>query len=162
MGKKWVYLGVFVAALLVVGYLYRKYRVAPQIDLAALQLTNLKGEAVSFSAWDGRKKVVCFGASWCPGCRHELADLHQVRNELEGVEVLVISDEPLEKVIAFAEKTGYAFTFLKMTPGFADLGIHSIPLSLIVNSRQEITRETFGAVDWKDPSTRAHLKALME
>lgn len=162
MNRKWGYLAGAAALLFLIAFLYQKYRVAPDINLAGLHLRDAKGQVVNLSQWDGRKKVICFSASWCPNCRQELNDIQRVSEDLPGVEVLVISDEPQEEIDRFREKTGYPFTFLKLETGFNEVGIHSIPVSLIVNTRQEITKETVGYLDWKDPSTRAHLKALME
>lgn len=162
MNRKWGYLAGAAALLFLVAFFYQKYRVAPDIDLAALRLRDAEGRPVSLSEWDGRKKVVCFSASWCPNCRQELSDIRRVMEDLPGVQVLVISDEPQEEIDRFREKTGYPFTFLKLEANFGEIGIHSIPVSLIVNGRQEITKKTVGYLDWKDPSTRAHLKALME
>ena len=71
-------------------------------------------------------------------------------------------DEPLEKIMSFKEKTDYPFTFLKLTKGFNEIGIFSIPTSYIVNTKLEVKKETVGYLDWKDPSTAEHLVKLMD
>ena len=163
MSKKWIYL----VGLVIVGFLgffmYQKYRVAPKINLNSLSLVNLEGEPVSFETFKGKKIALCFGASWCGNCREELDVIKSIKDaDLAGVEVIVISDEPLEKIKNFKEKRDYPFLFLKMNKSFGEIGINSIPTSYIVNTKLEVKKETVGYLNWKDPSTLQHLKVLME
>jgi peroxiredoxin len=137
--------------------------VAPEIDLNQLNLTDLDGHGIKLNTYTGKKVVLCFGASWCPNCIEELNDLKSLEpGELEDVEVLVISDEPLEKIAAFKEKRAYPFTFFKLNTPFSEIGIHSIPTSYLINTHFEIKKETVGYLNWKDPSTRNHLIKLMD
>ena len=162
MNKKVIYLIAFLALAFAAFYMYQKYRVAPAVNFTQLSLTDLNGQPVQFSSFKGKKTVVCFSASWCPNCRVELKDINQVKGELPDVEILVISDEPLDVVNAFKEKMGYPFTFLKMNQSFNAIGINSIPVSYLFNINQEVKKESVGYLDWKDPSTLVHLKKIME
>ena len=163
MNKKWIYaLGLVIAAV-VIFYLYKHYRVAPAINFNQLSLVDLDEQPVKFENFKGKKTVVCFSASWCGNCLEELRDINSVKAEhLADVEILVISDEPIERIISFKNRTAYPFTFLKMNQTFNDIGIHSIPTSYILNTKLEIMKETVGYLNWKDPSTIEHLKKLME
>jgi hypothetical protein len=49
-----------------------------------------------------------------------------------------------------------------MNQSFNQIGIHSIPTSYVLNREQEVKKETVGYIDWKDASTREHLKKLMD
>jgi peroxiredoxin len=163
MNKKLINILFFVIAGLVGFYFYSKYKVAPSIDFSKLSLVDLEEKPVKFETFKGKKLIVCFSASWCPNCLDELRDLNDVKNvELKDVEVIVISDEPLEKIMSFRSKTNYPFTFLKLNQGFNDVGIFSIPTSYIVNTKLEVKKETVGYLDWKDPSTAEHLVKLMD
>jgi peroxiredoxin len=163
MSKKWIYpVGLIIAAFLAF-YMYQKFRVAPSIKLNELNLSNLKGEDVSFETFKGKKIVLSFGASWCGNCREELDLLTAIKDrDLSDVEIIVISDEPLEKIIRFKEKRGYPFTFLKMDKPFHEIGINSIPTTYIINTKLEIKQETVGYLNWEDPSNLQYLKKLME
>jgi thiol-disulfide isomerase/thioredoxin len=163
MPKKIVFALLIVIAAFVAFYFYTTYRVAPAVNFNALNLVDLDGQPVKMSDYKGKKLVVSFGASWCPNCIDELNTLKKIQAEkLQGIDIVVISDEELERVADFKARKLYPFTFLKMDKAFAEIGIHSIPTTYIFNTKAEVTKEEVGYIDWEDESTLAHLKALME
>ncbi len=163
MNKRWIYLIILAVAGFIGFYFYNKYNSAPIIDFNKLTLFDLGQQPVKFESFKGKKLVVCFSASWCPNCLDEMREINDVKNtQLNDVEIVIISDEAIEKVISWKERTGYPFTFLKMNGHFNDIGIFSIPTSYIVNTKLEVKKETVGYLDWKDASTAEHLKKLME
>jgi len=163
MPKKWIYpVGLIIAAF-VAFFIYQKYRIAPSIELNELNLVDLNDQPVSMSDFKGKKVVLCFSASWCGNCREELATIASIKEkDLQDVEVVVISDESLKKIQEFKVRNGYSFTYLKMNKSFGEIGINSIPTTYILNTSQEIKKETVGYLNWKDASTLEHLKKLME
>lgn len=163
MNNKLFYGLILFLALLVAFYLYQKYRVAPSINLQELVLTDLNGQSVSIENFRGKKVVLSFGASWCGNCKQELNELKKIKNaELSDVEVVVISDEPIEKIISFKEKNDYPFTFLKMQKLFGEIGINAIPTTYIINTNLQIKKEKVGYINWQDASNRQHLITLMQ
>ncbi len=163
MAEKLTYFVSIVLAILLGLFLYNKFRVAPSIKFDQLILTDIEGKSVKFIDFKGKKMAVCFGASWCGNCLEELKTLKEIKNsDLQDVEIIVISDEPLDRVVTFKNRGEFPFTFLKMDQSFSSIGINSIPTSYIVNRQLEVKKETVGYLDWNDPSTREHLKKLMD
>ncbi|MDO9001462.1 MAG: TlpA disulfide reductase family protein [Bacteroidota bacterium] len=163
MNKKLINILILVILGFLGFYFYKKYNVAPTINFEKLSLVDLDNQPVKFSSFKGKKMVVCFSASWCPNCLVELKELNEVKNsELADVDVIVISDESLEKVISFKERKAYPFTFLKLNQSFGDIGIFSIPTSYIVNTKLEVKKETVGYLDWKNHSAAEALVKLMD
>ncbi len=144
-------------------YFYKKYNIAPSVDLNKLTLFDTQGNPVKLSDYKGKKLVVSFGASWCPNCIDELQMINGIKEKsLSDVEIIVISDEPMEKVQGFKERKGYPFTYLKMNETFNSIGINSIPTTYILNTKFEIKDETVGFIDWEDASTIENVKEMME
>ena len=101
-------------------------------------------------------------ASWCPNCIDELNELAQMNPaDLSDISIVVVSDEPIEKIVSFKTNRQYPFVFLKLTKAFADIGIASIPTAYLFNTSFQIVKQSVGAIQWSDPSTRQHLKTLM-
>lgn len=162
MNKKIIYAFLILAAIFIGFYQYKKFRVAPSIKLSSLALVDLNNEPVNMTSFRGKKIILSFGASWCGNCIDELNTLKAIKSEqLADVEIIVISDEPIERVVAFKERRNYPFTFLKMNYAFQTIGVNAIPTSYIINTALEVKKEKVGYIDWKDPSTLEHLKTLM-
>ncbi len=155
---------IFIALGLIVAlFFYNKYKVAPGINFHKLTLFSSDGEPVKWTDFEGKKLIVSFGASWCPNCIDELKMINSIKAQsLMDVQIIVISDEPIEKVKAFYERKGYPFTFLKMQQSFNSIGVNAIPTTYILNTKLEVKDETVGYIDWKDVSTVEHFKKLME
>ncbi len=154
---------VLVIAVILGFYLYKKYKIAPDLELENLQVTDLSGNTVQLDQFVGKKTILCFGASWCGPCRSELKLISAVKDEtLTDVEVVVISDEPIGRVQQFRDHTGYPFTWLKLVNSFNEMGIKSIPTTYLVNTKGKIVKKEVGYIDWGDASTVKRLKELMK
>jgi thiol-disulfide isomerase/thioredoxin len=152
-----------VLAGLVALYFYNRYRVAPSMDFNKLTLTDVDGNPFQWKSLEGKKLVVSFGASWCVNCRDEMQLLNSIKNtDLADVTIVIIDDEPLERVKSFSLAKGYPFLFLKMEQSFPSIGVNAIPVNYIVNRKLQVTYEEVGEIEWKDGSTREHMKKLME
>jgi peroxiredoxin len=163
MNNKFKYLLFLLLAAILALFLYKKFRVAPSVKFEELHLQNLDGEKIEFGSFTGKKLIVSFGASWCINCIDELNTLKKIKDkELSDVEIIVISDESLDRIAAFRAKKEYPVTFLKMDSEFAAIGIHSIPTTYIFNTKLELKKEEVGYIAWEDTSTLEHLKKLME
>ncbi len=164
MTKKKTYIILMIAILGVIGlYFYNKYNVAPTINIAKLDVIDQDTNKFDISSLKGKKVIVSFYASWCPNCIEELKVLNSIKNQkLADIEVLAITDESIEKLVAFKTKTQYPFTFLTITGQFPEIGINSIPVTYLLNTKGEIVYNNVGYVEWNDESTLEHLKSLME
>lgn len=164
MNNKKIYTILFIAIIGLIGlYYFNKYRVAPKIDIAKLEVADSTGKRFDIQSLKGQKVVVSFYASWCGDCIKELKEINSIKKEkLNDVIVLAITDESLEKMVSFSQKKQYPFTFLKLNKTFNDLKIYSIPTLYLLNTKGEVVYEHIGYVNWTDESTLSHLKALMQ
>ncbi len=160
--KSYILLIIFIAGVAGL-YFFNKYRVAPGIALSKLEVADEQGHRVSLAdSARGKKVIVSLYASWCGDCLRELKHLAAVKDkELADVTVFAVTDEPVEKLTAFRERTHYPFTFLKLQKTFNEMQVFSIPVVYIFNSKGEPVYEHVGYVDWQDASTLNHLKSLM-
>lgn len=161
MSKKLGFLIIVTAACLIALFYFNKYRVAPTIKFTELGLTDVNGKPFDFNSLKGKKLVVSMYASWCGNCLQEMRVINKIKNtELSDIEIICITDDPMEKIIQFKETTGYPFTFLKMQKHFPDIGINSIPVTYIVNKDLKVVKEQVGYIEWDDDSTLSYIKGL--
>ena len=164
MSIKKTYLLLVIFVLGVLGlYFYNKYNVAPKIDLTKLEVLTEDTVVFDFKSLKGQKVIISFYASWCGNCLEELATLDKIKNQkLNGITVLAITDESMEKLSSFKNRKKYPFTFLKLNQPFNSVGIFSIPTVYLLNTKGEVVYQNVGYIEWDDESTLNHLKTLME
>lgn len=164
MSKKNTYIILVIAMLGLFGlYMFNKYKVAPKIDIVNLEVMDENQMPFDIKTLKGKMVIVSFYASWCPDCLKELKILSKIRNEkLNGIEVLAITDETIEKLTTFKTKKQYPFTFLKLKKSFNDIKIFSIPTVYLINKQGKVVYEKVGYIDWESEAELSHLKSLME
>ena len=99
-----------------VGYIVRLGETAPDFEM---ELTD--GQKVKLSDLRGKVVMLQFTASWCGVCRKEMpfieSDIWQKHKDNQNFALYGVDrDEPVETVLAFAEKTGVTYP-LALDPG---------------------------------------------
>jgi peroxiredoxin len=154
--KFWIGGGLVLGLALLLLYQYQKYRVAPKADLAKLACTDTLGRPVNMADIKNKKIILMFFATWCGDCLKEMKQLDEVmKHNLKDVEVIAISDEPMEKITSFSARKKYPYTFLQLNKPFASIDIYAIPVTYLINSRGEVVYSKVVAVNWRDPSVVA-------
>lgn len=164
MKARSIYTVLIILAVAALGfYFYKKYNVAPTIDISKIQVVDQDTNLFDIRSLKGQKVIVSFYASWCPNCLVELKEINAIKaSRLSDVTVLCVTDESIDKMVAFREKTAYPFTFVTLVSNFRDFGIHSIPTTYLLNTKGEVVYDNVGYIDWADESTCEHLKSLMQ
>ena len=109
-----------------------------------------------------RPTLLHFWATWCAPCRTELPGLLRLADEVEGVRVVAVTDEPWSAVrrhFAPAEVP----RAIARDPGRAlagALGVGSLPETYVVDTEGVARRRIAGAIDWTRPSTRAWVESM--
>jgi cytochrome c biogenesis protein CcmG, thiol:disulfide interchange protein DsbE len=100
-------------------------------------LTDLQGNKVQLSDYQGQVVLVNAWATWCPPCRAEMPDLNAYyqAHQKDGFALLAVNaGDPLSSAASFAKSNDLAFPVL-LDPDLHlldGLGIHSFPTSIIV------------------------------
>ena len=164
MDNKKIYTLIFILlAGIGILYFYNKYKVAPKLDIANLEVVDENSASFDIKSLKGQKVIVSMYASWCPDCLKELKEINAIKTEkLSNITVVAITDETIEKLISFKTKKQYPYTFLKLKKSFNDIRIFSIPTVYLLNTKGEVVYEHVGYINWNDESTLNHLKTLME
>ncbi|HKC69560.1 MAG TPA: TlpA disulfide reductase family protein [Bacteroidia bacterium] len=154
MIKKYWMIGLAALGLiLVLLYQYQKYRVAPKQDIANMLCNDTLGKPVNISSFKGKKTILTFFATWCGDCLREMKQLDEsMQNNLKDVQVIAISDEPMDKITHFAQRKKYNYTFLQLPKPFAGIDIYAIPVTYLINVNGEVVYSKVGAINWKDPA----------
>ncbi len=86
--------------------------------LPALTFVNEEKKEISTTAFKGKKVLYMFyRGNWCPLCMAQIKEISTQYNELanRGVEVLLISPQPVSHSVSLAKKMNVRFNFLTDT-----------------------------------------------
>ena len=148
------------AALLIAGYTYKKYRIAPAIPFIELEALNAQGAKMKIWPQTGRGVIVVFYASWCHDCARELPKLvRALQGPLKGAQVVALTDEDLPTMISYRNQTQYPFAFYALPRDFENYGIHAIPTVYVLNAQGDAVFTKVGDVDWNSASVLARIRA---
>lgn len=149
---RWITAAALALGLLLIGYNYKKYRMAPAIAFSELEALDIHGEKVKVWQQTGRGAVVVFFASWCHDCARELPKLSQaLQGPLKGVEVIALTDEDIATMVRYRAQTRHSFRFYALLKDFEHYGIHAIPTVYVLNAQGETVFTKVGDVDWSSP-----------
>jgi peroxiredoxin len=121
-------------------------------------LSDLDGNEVTLSDFQGQPVIVNFWATWCPPCRIEMPDLQQtfVDNQASDLVILAVNkEEPADVVRAFFyDEMGLTFTPVLDTNSAVgnEYGAFNLPTSFFVDADGVITAVhrgfmTFGQIE---------------
>jgi thiol-disulfide isomerase/thioredoxin len=82
--------------------------IAPNFELEVVGT----GERLSLKSLRGKAVWINFWATWCPPCREEMPEMQGLyeQHRAQGLEIVAVDvQEPLEKVVEFAQELGLTF-----------------------------------------------------
>ena len=152
MKNRFIFAVAIFVATLVAAFFFNKYKVAPAIKFETLDLTDIEERKISLDSFQNKKLFINFFATWCGPCLRELPSILEAQQKLskEKIQFILISDEPLGKLIYFNEQTGGQFTVLHSEKSLQQYKIYSIPTSYLLNSGHEIIFKKTGEENWCD------------
>ncbi|MFT6846205.1 MAG: thiol-disulfide isomerase/thioredoxin [Flavobacteriales bacterium] len=139
---------LLLAALLIIGgWFYQRYYIAPAITFDDIKVVNLQGHEVQLNI--DRPTVVSFFASWCPPCQQEIQWMNEAHNTMgDEFQFLIVSDEKVTKLLPF--ERAYQLPILQLTESRKTFGVYSIPTVFIFNKKGELVFNHVGLVDFRD------------
>ena len=167
--------GVTFVAILVGGLLLAKsFRLESSgVEVAehvpAYSATNLAGELVSLSDYEGKVVLVNVWATWCGPCRVEMPSIQASYDRFkdQGFVVLAVSIDTgpnyREKVLAFVEEHELSFPVLLDPESriMRTLRTVGVPETFVLDREGRIVKRLIGATNWDSNANRALIEQLL-
>lgn len=162
MKGKIIFITGMVIAVLIAGFFYNKYRVAPKIEFETIELEDLNGKQVSLDSFHNKKLFINFFATWCGPCIHEIPSLVTAQEILanEKFQFILISDESIDKLKNIQEQS--SLSVFHSVKKFRDLNIATIPVSYLLNTKHEIIYKQTSEANWASETMIEKLRKLAE
>lgn len=127
-------------------------------------LRDLDGQTVSLQDLRGRVVLINFWATWCVPCIAEMPELEALAGSLEGapVDVLLVSDEPLDDIYAFLSQHGGDLPVYRADgPAPPALQSYGLPTTFVLDPDGAIVFKYVGAAAWNHPSVAAFIRDIL-
>ena|GEM_PF-1445626 len=125
------------------------------MDNAVLDVKSLKGKVV----------IVSYFQTWCSDCVKEQPDLQKLQDHFgkDKLTVLMVSDEPVEKITAFKTMFGSQLGFYKSASGLKqDLGIRAFPTTFLLDRSGKVKLKKVEGIHWYTPEIIQTIDKLLK
>lgn len=130
-------------------------------------LSDLSGNTVSLSDFEGKGILLNFFATWCPSCREEMPSLealYQAKKD-EGFVVLgVAADEDKKLLLPLLEDSGVTFPVV-LDPkkvAFSQYFVRNIPITYFLDRQGRIAGMFPGPADWSSAEAQVLIDQLLQ
>lgn len=132
----------------------RYFKSSASLELPALR--NLDNQVLDPELIKGRVCVVSFFQTWCSDCVKEQPELQKLQDHFgkDSLAVLMISDEPVEKIRAFKQQFQSGLDFYSTdVPLKKELGIKGYPTTYLLSKTGEVKEMKVEGINWYTPET---------
>jgi thiol-disulfide isomerase/thioredoxin len=148
-----------VILLIIGGFYYQRYLVAPDLKLENIEISNFLHEKTKLDILKGKVVVFNVWATWCPPCVQEMPMFDNLFIEMEGkpVEFILASDEEMPKLIKFTKAKALTVPIYHLPVDMNELGVYTIPSTFIFDKKGKLVHKKVGAFE-----SAEELKALIQ
>ena len=131
-------------------------------------LTTLDGREVHLSDYRGHVLFLNFWATWCGPCKVEMPAIERLYREYrrQGLAILAVSTDLEGPAVTrpYRDALGLTFTIAHdpETVVMRLYGIHTLPVTFLVDRQGVITHQIIGARDWQEPEARDGIRRLLQ
>jgi len=132
--------------------------------LSQFALVDLEGNDIDLNDYEGKPIFLNFWATWCRPCIAEMPSIVRAQKQLDQSDYvfLLASDESAKKITRFKDLQDFPLNFVKLESGFMNLGITSIPTTLIIDRKGDIVMDHVGALNWDSPDMIEKLREFAQ
>jgi peroxiredoxin len=130
-------------------------------------LYTLDGREMRLSDYRGHLVFLNFWATWCGPCKVEMPAMEKLYREFrtKGFAVVAVSSDPEGAAVTrpYRDALGLSFTIAHDPDMVVSrlYGVHSLPVTFLVNRDGIISHQIFGARDWNDAEARSGIRDLL-
>lgn len=122
-----------------------------------IQLTDLAGQKIDLTQYQGKTIFLNFWATWCRPCIEEMPSIATAKKQFSEKDIVFLfaSDEEAKRIESFEKKNGFGLTYVQVT-NFNDLNIQALPTTYIITANGKLAFSETGYRKW-DEATNLQL-----
>jgi peroxiredoxin len=152
---KWVF--VFGAVLFAIRNLYVRFIAVPDLPVETTVLTDGSGAQFDLRTDNHPYILISYVQSWCGDCIREIPSMMQLQKDIgtDKIQVVLISDEPNEKIKQIEKRFNGAITVYQSAKSMSDMNIHVFPTTFLIDSDRKILLVKKEGFDWNGEEVKA-------
>lgn len=139
--------------LLIAAFLFKKYRIAPAIEIYSVQIESLEQGKFDWNQTMGKPVFIQFFGTYCGECRAELPLLSILKDSIPESEMkyMLISDEAIEVIRSFKNHVKPDFEMFHSVTPLKQVNIFTYPTTYVLNKKGHVVYKATNAQNWSDP-----------
>lgn len=131
--------------------------------LVKTELTNINGIAVNKDELRGQVMILAYFQTWCSDCAKEQPELLKLQEKFgsDKLKIMMISDEPLDKVIGFKAFFRSPLDFYISSKKLKSIGIQKFPTTYLIDKEGKIRDMRVEGIHWYTPETISTIEQLL-
>lgn len=141
---------VFINRLFLFGPSTNKQEIAVSNSNFKWEVIDENGQHISVEQFTGKPILLNFWATWCPPCVAEMKSIESAYQQTKHkANFVLVSNEPIEKLVAFKQKKGYTFPVYQLVSALPSVfESERIPTTFLINKNNQIIIQENGAQNW--------------
>lgn len=141
------FLSYAIPFLILAGWYYYRYHIAPEIEDQGIQVYNEKGMLQPVTSLHDGPVLLNFYAAWCGHCMQEMEALERAHQKKKFVVIGVTDDSP-EKIGQVRNRYNLTFPIYQLENTIKDYSVHSLPTSYLLNADGHVVQSLIGPKNW--------------
>lgn len=130
--------------------------------LDRLHMTDLDGNALTMSDFDGKPVFLNFWATWCKPCVQEMSDIQQLYQMYgDSIIFLAASIEDIETIRQFRDQYRLSFQLVRLDIEYIDAFVITLPTTLLIDRQGEVRYEEEGLRIWDSDNYDKKVRDLL-
>ena len=143
-------LSLFFILFAIGAWFIKSYKLPPALNSNVSLVESETGETISIQNYKGQYILLGYFQTWCGDCIRELRSIDELQTIVgkDKLKVIMVSDEPWEKIKRFKEKYCNTLDYYHSPQTLNSLDIRVFPTTYLLGKKGETLLSRIGNFDW--------------
>lgn len=158
--RSFILICIGLIGLAVVAWYIRAYKMPPEFRENKISLKNESGITTMTSDFKGKYVLLSYFQTWCGDCINELEDIDALQTKVgkDKLKVMMVSDEPWQKIIRFKEKHCNTLDYYQSVETLNSQNIHIFPTTYLLDKDGNVLISKIQSFDWSSNEVLEKIK----
>lgn len=144
----------------IAAWFFKSYKMPPELHKETNEIKNETGVSFHISDFKGRYVLLSYFQTWCGDCIKELQSMDALQMKIgkDKLQIILVSDEPWEKINRFKEKYCNTLDYYQSTATLHSQNIRVFPTTYLLDQSGNVLISKINAFDWSRDEVLQRIK----